>query len=121
MRDALIEEIKEMKIPDGPLEMLFDAFGVDNVAEVTGRTSRIVPKKDEKTGEIKRVLEKRSASHAIADTQAFQDGKKLILVFSDAGGTGKSYHADRKAKNQRKRIHYLLQPGGTLTNYTRIG
>lgn len=111
MRDALIEEIKEMKIPDGPLEMLFDAFGVDNVAEVTGRTSRIVPKKDEKTGEIKRVLEKRSDSHAIADAQAFQDGKKLILVFSDAGGTGKSYHADRKAKNQRKRIHYLLQPG----------
>ena len=45
MRDALIEEIKEMKIPDGPLEMLFDAFGVDNVAEVTGRKSRIVPKK----------------------------------------------------------------------------
>ena len=111
MRDALIEELKEMKVPDGPLEMLFDALGVENVAEVTGRTRRIVPKKDEKTGEFKRILEKRTSSHALADTQAFQDGKKHILVFSDAGGTGKSYHADRNIKNQRKRIHYLLQPG----------
>ena len=37
--------------------------------------------------------------------------KKQILVFSDAGGTGKSYHADVNAKNQRHRKHYLLQAG----------
>lgn len=109
-RDALIAEIKEMKVPDGPLEMLFDAFGTENVAEVTGRNRRVVPKKDS-TGQIKKVLENRTPAMAIADTQAFQDGKKKILVFSDAGGTGKSYHADRTAKNQSKRIHYLLQPG----------
>ncbi len=39
------------------------------------------------------------------------DDKKRILVFSDAGGTGRSYHADLSARNQRKRIHYLLEPG----------
>ena len=43
--------------------------------------------------------------------KAFQDGKKRILVFSSAGGTGRSYHADKRAANQQKRIHYVLQPG----------
>jgi hypothetical protein len=32
-------------------------------------------------------------------------------VFSDAGGTGQSYHASTKVKNQRRRIHYLIQAG----------
>ena len=39
------------------------------------------------------------------------DDDKRILIFSDAGGTGRSYHADLNAKNQRQRIHYLLEPG----------
>jgi C-terminal domain on Strawberry notch homologue len=39
------------------------------------------------------------------------DDDKRILIFSDAGGTGRSYHADLACKNQRKRIHYLLEPG----------
>ena len=39
------------------------------------------------------------------------DDVKRILIFSDAGGTGRSYHADLAAKNQRLRVHYLLEPG----------
>ncbi len=39
------------------------------------------------------------------------DDTKRILVFSDAGGTGRSYHADLAAKNRRLRVHYLLEPG----------
>ncbi len=118
IRDDLIADLSEMKVPDGPLEMLFDVFGVEQVAEVTGRTRRIVPKKDE-SGSVKRILESRTTHAALADAQLFQDGKKRILVFSDAGGTGKSYHADRRAKNQQKRIHYLLQPGWNASNATQ--
>ncbi|RZM07993.1 MAG: methylase, partial [Sphingomonas sp.] len=33
------------------------------------------------------------------------------LVFSDAGGTGRSYHASLDAKNQQQRAHFLLEPG----------
>lgn len=44
-------------------------------------------------------------------TYAFMDDQKRILVFSDAGGTGRSYHADLLARNQRLRVHYLLEPG----------
>ena len=39
------------------------------------------------------------------------DDEKRILVFSDAGGTGRSYHADLNVRNQRRRVHYLLEPG----------
>ncbi|MEG1491467.1 MAG: strawberry notch family protein [Oscillospiraceae bacterium] len=110
MREELISRVDDMSVPEGPLELLFDAFGTEQVAEVTGRTRRVIPKSDA-NGEIKLVEEKRSAAHTAADVQAFQDGKKHILIFSDAGGTGKSYHADIRAKNQEKRIHYLVQPG----------
>lgn len=109
-RDALIKEVEQMAIPDGPLEMLFNAFGTDQVAEITGRTRRVVPRK-QPDGSVKRVEESRSKAHTAADVQAFQDGDKRILVFSDAGGTGKSYHASRTAKNQQQRVHYVLQPG----------
>ena len=39
------------------------------------------------------------------------DDVKRILVFSDAGGTGRSYHAELSAKNRRLRVHYLLEAG----------
>ena len=39
------------------------------------------------------------------------DDVKRILVFSDAGGTGRSYHAELSARNRRLRVHYLLEPG----------
>ena len=39
------------------------------------------------------------------------DDVKRILVFSDAGGTGRSYHAELSAKNRRLRTHYLLEAG----------
>lgn len=75
------------------------------VAEVTGRSRRIVRK-----GE-RFAVENRAASANLAETAAFMDDLKRILVFSDAGGTGRSYHADLSARNQRLRVHYLLEPG----------
>ena len=39
------------------------------------------------------------------------DGAKRILVFSMAGGTGRSYHADLSCANTARRVHYLLEPG----------
>jgi hypothetical protein len=57
------------------------------------------------------MAETRPGSANLAETQSFMDDKKRILVFSDAGGTGRSYHADLSARNQRRRVHYLLEPG----------
>ena len=78
-KERLISDIKEMKLPDGALEIILDTFGPDQVAEVTGRTRRMIRKKDEKTGELKRVIEKWSESKSNADAKAFQDDKKEFL------------------------------------------
>lgn len=111
MREELLAKINDISIPEGPLDMLINHFGAENVAEITGRSSRVVNKTD-KNGNIHKELESRNSAKAnIAETKAFQDGKKRILVFSSAGGTGRSYHADKRAINQQKRIHYVLQPG----------
>jgi hypothetical protein len=79
-------------------------------AEVTGRNRRIV-KKFSSDGSTRLAVENRPASANRAETQSYMDGKKRILVFSDAGGTGRSYHADLSVRKQRKRVHYLLEPG----------
>ena len=75
------------------------------VAEVTGRSRRVV-----RRGE-RLAVENRAASANLAEAAAFMDDDKRVLVFSDAGGTGRSYHADLAARNQRLRVHYLLEPG----------
>lgn len=110
LRDKLLEDLREIRVPDGPLERLLNHFGPDAVAEVTGRKQRVVRKPDE-NGEIRAQREARGSAAAAADAKAFLDDRKRILVFSDAGGTGFSFHADRTKKNQRKRKHYLIQPG----------
>jgi C-terminal domain on Strawberry notch homologue len=110
MRERLIEDIALLPSVAGFLDQLIWHFGTDVVAEVTGRSKRVVFK------DGKYQLESRSANANIAETQAFQDDRKKILVFSAAGGTGRSYHADLKATNQRLRRHYLIQSGWEASN-----
>jgi hypothetical protein len=110
-RDKLLDQIGSIRVPDGPLEMLMNHFGTDKVAEVTGRKQRVVRKPDE-TGQMKTVVEHRGASANLAEASSFQAGKKPILVFSEAGGTGRSYHAEiGSGSEDARRSHYLVQGG----------
>ncbi|MGE0294219.1 MAG: strawberry notch-like NTP hydrolase domain-containing protein [Hyphomonadaceae bacterium] len=104
-RDELIERLASMPPVPGALDQIVQRFGTDMVAEVTGRSRRIVRK-----GE-RLAVENRAPSANLAETAAFMDDLKRILVFSDAGGTGRSYHAELSARNQRLRVHYLVEPG----------
>ena len=108
-RDALIEHLASLPPVPGALDQIVQCFGTDLVAEVTGRSRRIVRKGEGPAARL--VVENRAASANLAETAAFLDDAKRILIFSDAGGTGRSYHADLGAKNQRLRVHYLLEPG----------
>jgi predicted RNA methylase len=105
-RDALIEQLCALPPIRTALDTLLERFGTDRVAEVTGRTRRLVVGRD---GRQK--LESRTARSNLVEAEAFMRGEKRILVFSDAGGTGRSYHACLSARNQARRIHYLLEPG----------
>jgi predicted RNA methylase len=108
-RDRLIERLASMEPVQGALDQIVQRFGTDMVAEVTGRSRRIVRRVD--AGGDRLAVENRPAHANLAEAQAFMEDKKHILVFSDAGGTGRSYHADLGAKNQRLRQHYLLEAG----------
>jgi predicted RNA methylase len=104
-RDRLIERLASLAPVQGALDQIVQRFGTEIVAEVTGRSRRIVRKGD------RLCVENRAGSANLAEAQAFMDDEKRILVFSDAGGTGRSYHADLAARNQRLRVHYLLEAG----------
>src|SRR5260370_26476829 len=43
--------------------------------------------------------------------EPIEKGGDRRQVFSDAGGTGRSYQSDLTAKNRRLRVHYLLEAG----------
>ncbi|MGY4307838.1 putative RNA methylase [Bradyrhizobium sp. USDA 4369] len=109
-RDRLIEKLASLTPVHGALDQIVQRFGTDMVAEVTGRSRRIVRKRGA-DGIDRLVVENRAGSANLGETQAFMDDTKRILVFSDAGGTGRSYHADLAAKNRRLRVHYLLEAG----------
>ena len=109
-RDRLIEHLAALDPVQGALDQIVQHFGAEQVAEVTGRSRRIIAKVDG-AGDRLLAVENRAGSANLAETQAFKDDEKHILVFTDAGGTGRSYHADLAARNRRLRVHYLLEAG----------
>jgi hypothetical protein len=111
MRDALVEQLCALPGVATALDEIIRHFGPDKVAEVTGRSRRLITASD---GSQR--VERRSGRANLAETDAFMSGRKTILIFSDAGGTGRSYHADLSAPNQRRRVHYLLEPGWRADN-----
>lgn len=111
-RDALMKEVTEnLTLPDSPLQAIVNAFGRSRVAELTGRKEE--PGFDPKTGKPTRI---NRAPEGVAkkdvnayEMDQFQSGKKKIAVISKSAGTGISLHADLKAKNQRPRLHIVME------------
>ena len=108
-RDALIQKLGALPPVQSALDQLIHHFGHDAVAEITGRSRRVLRIADAKGERL--ALRSRPASANLAETAAFMDGSKRILVFSMAGGIGRSYHADLGCANTERRIHYLLETG----------
>ncbi|WP_152592764.1 strawberry notch family protein [Nostoc sphaeroides] len=111
LRDALVDKLACLDPIPGALEQLLWHFGHKQVAEVTGRSKRVL--KDD-SGRL--FVDSRGSGANIAETAAFMQGDKQILIFSDAGGTGRSYHADLNAANRKRRSHYLLEAGWRADN-----
>lgn len=111
MRDRLLMQLAAVPAPDNPMDQIISYYGQDKVGEVSGRKQRIIPGPDGAP-----VIQPWSKGKSKADVRSFMDGKKKILMFTDAGGTGASYDADRAAKNQTVRNHYPLQTGWRAEN-----
>lgn len=110
LRDELILTLATLPGVPGVLDSLVHHFGAERISEITGRNRRVVLK------EGRMVLERRSSSAARTETDDFMGGRKDILVFSQAGGTGRSYHADRACGNHKPRRHYLVEAGWRADN-----
>lgn len=109
-KERLLGRLRRMKIGESPLDMILNEFGHENVAEITGRKSRREMVRNE-DGEMEARMVKRTKNNSKHEADDFNDGKRTVLVFSGAGNTGFSFHADRNFKNQRRRAHFLIEAG----------
>ena len=101
----LLDKVADLDIPHNPLDAIVTRFGVDNIAEISGRTHRW-----EKGKYVRRKLHgapRRQLNEY--ETRLFQAGHKRLAVISGAGTTGISVHADVAARNQRRRAFYAFQ------------
>ena len=107
LRDAALMELYTVAPIPSVLDRLVWHFGEERLAEVTGRSKRSVRLPD---GGLKVVP--RSSTANSAEAAAFMAGTKDVLLFTDAGGTGRSYHAaPGTGAADRRRRHYLVEPG----------
>ena len=113
MKQELIDGLSALELPENPLDQLVNHFGERNVAELTGRTRRLI--RDPRNGQVQY---KKRAPEGVAmdrtnvyETAQFQSGKKRIAIISDAASTGISLHASNREENRQRRVHVTLELG----------
>jgi hypothetical protein len=121
IKSSLVAKLKEelMKkldvlspyLPHNTLdELIMGLGGPHAVAEMTGRRGRLIRQSD---GTVKYQLRSQNDVPVemlnLAEKQSFMDGDKSIAIISEAASSGISLQADRRAKNQKKRVHITLE------------
>ncbi len=113
MKQALLDKLSAVHLPENPLDQVVNHFGESSVAEITGRTRRLV--RDPRTGKVEY---KKRAEEGVAMTRAnvhsmerFQAGRCRVAIISDAGSLGISLHASNRAANRQRRVHITLELG----------
>ena len=112
MKQQLIDGLSALELPENPLDQLVNHFGERNVAELTGRTRRLIRDSQGRVQYKKRAPEG-VAMHrtTVHEMEQFQSGKKRIAIISDAASTGISLHASNRAENRQRRVHVTLELG----------
>ncbi|OIV89831.1 hypothetical protein TanjilG_29766 [Lupinus angustifolius] len=85
--------------------------GPDKVSEMTGRRGMLVRAINGKgvTYQARNTKDVTMEMVNMHEKQLFMDGKKLVAIISEAGSAGVSLQADRRAKNQKRRVHLTLE------------
>uniref|UniRef100_A0A7N8YF26 Protein strawberry notch homolog 1 n=1 Tax=Mastacembelus armatus TaxID=205130 RepID=A0A7N8YF26_9TELE len=113
MKKELLEKLEELAedLPPNTLDELIDELGgPENVAEMTGRKGRVVSNDDGSiTYESRSELDVPVEILNLTEKQRFMDGQKNIAIISEAASSGISLQADRRVKNQRRRVHMTLE------------
>ena len=99
------------KLPRSSLDQLIEELGgPKNVAELTGRKKRLERGCDGVYSYVKRVPESGSCDKInISEKKLFMSDKKRVAIISEASSTGISLQADKRVKNQRRRVHITIE------------
>ncbi|XP_053371913.1 protein strawberry notch homolog 1 isoform X2 [Clarias gariepinus] len=113
MKRELLEQLEKLAedLPPNTLDELIDELGgPENVAEMTGRKGRVVSNDDGSISyESRSELDVPVEILNLTEKQRFMDGEKNIAIISEAASSGISLQADRRVKNQRRRVHMTLE------------
>uniref|UniRef100_A0A8C7PX05 Protein strawberry notch homolog 1 n=1 Tax=Oncorhynchus mykiss TaxID=8022 RepID=A0A8C7PX05_ONCMY len=113
MKRDLLDQLEKLAqdLPPNTLDELIDELGgPDNVAEMTGRKGRVVSNDDGSISyESRSELDVPVEILNLTEKQRFMDGEKNIAIISEAASSGISLQADRRVKNQRRRVHMTLE------------
>ncbi|WOG97959.1 hypothetical protein DCAR_0417300 [Daucus carota subsp. sativus] len=111
-KSQILDAVRSLDLPLNPLDDILDQLGgPDKVAEITGRRHRLIRERD---GNGVRYQPRNSKDVSmemvnINEKQLFMDGKKLVAIISEAGSAGVSLQADKRAINQRRRVHLTIE------------
>ncbi|XP_031363014.2 protein strawberry notch homolog 2, partial [Lonchura striata] len=113
MKQDLLTKVKALgkELPLNTLDILIDYFGgPENVAEMTGRKGRVVRRPDGSVVFESRAEQGLSIDHVnLKEKERFMQGEKLVAIISEASSSGISLQADRRVKNQKRRVHMTLE------------
>lgn len=110
MKQMLLDRLSGLELPEHPLDQIINHFGVQKVAELTGRKRRLIRTTEGKLEYIKRNPDGVAMQNTnLHEMGLFQDGVKDIAIISDAASTGISLHADKRAGNRKRRVHITLE------------
>ncbi|KAJ7416702.1 Protein strawberry notch 2 [Pitangus sulphuratus] len=113
MKQDLLAKVQALgkELPLNTLDELIDYFGgPENVAEMTGRKGRVVRRPDGSVVFESRAEQGLSIDHVnLKEKERFMNGEKLVAIISEASSSGISLQADRRVKNQKRRVHMTLE------------
>lgn len=112
MKEDLLADIEELgdRLPPNTLDQLIDELGgPENVAEMTGRKGRVVQTDGGIQYESRSEVDVPLETLNLTEKQRFMDGEKDVAIISEAASSGISLQSDRRARNQRRRVHITLE------------
>jgi hypothetical protein len=111
LRSELLERLSDLVLPENPLDQIVNYFGLDRVAEISGRRKRLI--RDPTTNDVRYVSRAPKGVPMnkinVHENEQFQNGTKRIAIISAAGSTGISLHSSLSAINQQRRCQIVLE------------